>query len=104
MRKSLIVSMLVLSSLGFAHRSKSKPSPPPVNTSNGCTTYGTTTICIPRCKDVNARNQAFEEFKNQLISSGYTIVRSMTSDTTFDVLVRDKIGLEHWEHKQWCSF
>ena len=103
MRKSLIVSMLVLGSLGFAHRSKSKPSPPPVKTSNGCTTYGTTTICTPRCKDVNTRNQAFEEFKNQLISNGYIIVRSMTSDTTFDILVRDKFGLEHWEHKQWCS-
>ena len=104
MRKSLIISMLVLGSLGFAHRSKSKPSPPPVKTSNGCTTYGTTTLCTPRCKDVNARNQAFEEFKNQLISSGYTIVRSITSDTTFDILVRDRLGLEHWEHKQWCSF
>ena len=104
MRKLLIVSMFVLGSIGFAHRSKSKPSPPPINTSNDCTTYGTTTICTPRCKDVNAKNQAFEEFKNQLISSGYTIVRSITSDTTFDILVRDKIGLEHWEHKQWCSF
>ena len=48
-------------------------------------------------------NQAFEDFKNHLISSGYTIVRSITSDTIFNVLVRDKLGLEHWEHKQWCS-
>ena len=103
MRKLLIISMIMLGVLGFSYRRKSKPSPPPINISNGCTTYGTTTLCTPRCKDVNARNQAFEEFKNQLISSGYTIVRSITSDTTFDILVRDRLGLEHWEHKQWCS-
>ena len=103
MRKLLIISMLVIGALGFSYRRKSKPSPPPVNTSKGCTNYGTTTLCIPRCKDVNARNQAFEDFKNHLISSGYIIVRSITNDTTFNVLVRDKLGLEHWEHKQWCS-
>ena len=103
MRKSLIISMFVLNSLGFAHRSKSKPSPPPINTSNGCTTYGTTTICTPRCKDTNARKQAYEEFENQLVSEGYTIIRSITSETTFNVLVRDNLGLEHWEYKEWCK-
>ena len=94
MGKSLIISMFVLSSLGFAHRSKSKPSPSQINTSNGCTTYGTTTICTPRCKDVKTRNQEFEEFKNQLISSGYTIVRSVTSDTTFDRSEERRVGKE----------
>ena len=104
MRKLLIISMIMLGVLGFSYRRKSKPSPPPVNTSNNCINYGTgTVICTPRCKDINVRDKALEDFKNHLISSGYTIVRSITSDTTFDILVKDKYGIEHWEHKQWCS-
>lgn len=31
------------------------------------------------------------------------IIRSITSETTFNVLVRDNLGLEHWEYKEWCK-
>lgn len=68
-----------------------------------CMTQGNITLCIPKCKDTNARNQAYEEFESQLVSEGYTIIRSITSETTFNVLVRDNLGLEHWEYKEWCK-
>lgn len=62
MRKLLIISMLVIGALGFSYRRKRKPSPPPVNTSKGCTNYRTTTLCIPRRKDVNARKSGIWRF------------------------------------------
>ena len=103
MRKLIILVMLGIGSLGYAHRSRQRPSRPPQEDSN-CNTYGTTTMCVPKCKDENARNKEFGEFKNQLISNGYIIVKAITSDTSFDILVRDSVGNEHWEHKDWCKF
>lgn len=96
MKKLLVLVMLVISSLGFSHRSKNKISNP-----NG---YGGTNLKIPLCKNQYEREKAFEEFKNQLISNGYTVVRAITSDVSFDILVRDSAGNEHWEHKDWCKF
>ena len=96
MKKLLILVMLVISSLGFSHRSKSKISRP-----NG---YGGTNLKIPLCKNQYEREKAFEDFKKQLISKGYIIVKSVVSDVSFNVLVRDVTGYEHWEHKEWCKF
>ena len=96
MKKLLILVMLVISSLGFSHRSKSKISRP-----NG---YGGTNLKIPLCKNQYEREKAFEDFKKQLISKGYIIVKSVVSDVSFNVLVRDVTGYEYWEHKEWCKF
>lgn len=96
MKKLLVLVMLVISSLGFSHRSKNKISNP-----NG---YGGTNLKIPLCKNQYEREKAFEEFRNQLISNGYVIIKSIASDVSFDILVRDGAGNEHWEHKDWCKF
>ncbi len=96
MKKLLILVMLGIGSLGFSHRSRGKISKP-----NG---YGGTNLKIPLCKNQYEREKAFEEFRNQLISNGYVIVKSIASDVSFDILVRDGAGNEHWEHKDWCKF
>lgn len=96
MKKLLVLVMLGIGSLGFSHRSKNKISNP-----NG---YGGTNLKIPLCKNQYEREKAFEEFRNQLISNGYTIVKSIASDVSFDILVRNNTGNEHWEHKDWCKF
>ena len=96
MKKLLILVMLVIGSLGFSHRSRGKIGKP--------SGYGGTNLKIPLCKNQYEREKAFEEFRNQLISNGYVIVKSVASDVSFDILVRDNIGNEHWEHKDWCKF
>lgn len=96
MKKLLILVMLSVAIIGFSHRSKNKISRP-----NG---YGGTNLNIPLCKNQYEREKAFEDFKKQLTLKGYTIVKSVVSDVSFNVLVRDNVGYEHWEYKEWCKF
>ena len=99
--KKIIMFLIFISSIINCSVRKEKDI---VKTENEkCITQGDITLCIPKCKDTNARKQAYEEFENQLVSEGYTIIRSITSETTFNVLVRDNLGLEHWEYKAWCK-
>ena len=99
--KKIIMFLIFISSIINCSVRKEKDI---VKTENeNCITQGDITLCIPKCKDTNARKQAYEEFENQLVSEGYTIIRSITSETTFNVLVRDNLGLEHWEYKEWCK-
>ncbi len=96
MKRLIILVMLGISSISFSHRSRDRISKP--------SGYGGTNLKIPLCKNQYEREKAFGEFKNQLISNGYTIVRVITSDVSFDILVRDSAGNEHWESKDWCKF
>ena len=92
MRKIILGSLLGLSLIVMAHRGgHDRPTRPYPE------------IVIPRCKNDVIRKQEFETFKNELISQGYTIVRAMTSETTFSVLV-EKNGIQSVKEKVWCSF
>lgn len=96
MKKLLVLVMLNVVIIGFSHRSKNKISRP-----NG---YEGTNLKIPLCKNQYEREKAFEGFRNQLISNGYVIIKSIASDVSFDICVRGSAGNEHWEHKDWCKF
>lgn len=96
MKKLLILVMLSVVIIGFSHRSKNKISRP--------NDYEGTNLKIPLCKNQYEREKAFEGFRNQLISNDYVIIKSIASDVSFDIFVRDSAGNEHWEHKDWCKF
>ena len=81
--KKIIMFLIFISSIINCSVRKEKDI---VKTENEkCITQGDITLCIPKCKDTNARKQAYEEFENQLVSEGYTIIRSITSETTFNL-------------------
>ena len=89
--KKLVVLFLLLGCL-YCHRH---------NEDNNITP--TPNIKIPVCKDEDIREREFLKYKNYLLSKNYEIVKSLTSETTFSVVVKDKYGQEHVETKEWCS-
>ena len=92
-KKLVLISLLSMSMLGFSHRKHSKRVEKPIPQ-----------LQIPRCKNTQIREQEWERYQAELRLKGYKILRAITSDTTFSVLVEDSNGNRKIEEKVWCSF
>lgn len=92
-KKLILLGLLSISILGFSHRKHSKKVEKP-----------SIQIQIPRCKNTQIREQEWEQYQTELRLKGYKILRAITSDTTFSVLVEDNNGNQRIEEKVWCSF
>ena len=92
-KKIILISLLGMSVLGFSHRKHSKKVERPIPQ-----------LQIPRCKNIQIREQEWEQYQTELRLKGYKILRAITSDTTFSVLVEDSNGNRKIEEKVWCSF
>ena len=55
------------------------------------------------CKDSKIREEEYSKYQDYLISMGYDIVKVFITETTFNVVVKDKYGQEHMEIEEWCD-
>lgn len=90
-KKIILISLLSMSMLGFSNRKHNKKIEKP-----------STQIKIPRCKDQNEKEKEWQQFQTELRLKGYKILRAVTSETNFSVLVEDSNGNQRVEEKIWC--
>lgn len=88
-KKLVILGLLCISVLGYSHRKHNNKIEKP-------------SIRIPRCKNQIEKEKEWQQFQMELRLKGYKILRAVTSETNFSVLVEDNNGNQRVEEKIWC--